>query len=578
MGRAYIPTKMRLLFRSSIPKLFGHKRPRLYKNPKRLRQRLRKHRPLPSRPNDEKEYEEGDEVSEHDEEKNAEDIFQSCTGSCMPITRGLAVNKTLLEALEEGFRIHGIARWMQSIAGGNKSEEDVCRIIRTTTKSLVAINDIALGMEDNQPVPDLDVVQFFVHVVTTPMLTRAVLMFLENYPWRPGTMLRHGYDILDVSRWLAMQPEAVTTPGFVTGIDRFQRMYANALKGAKKSLRRERMHKDVSIEKQVEERKYPPGGIQELQHNAKEEYETLLALFNSEPGQPPPIRKELYNRFMQLFFVLMWLSGPQGRVGGVASLRVKHAAALRQHGHVLTREGTKTYGPRKRQAVVLTAKTACMFDIYMQILRPAVAHSAASNDPLWLTFDGTPQRRIHVLVKAYYANRMGLDIGTTRLRGMVETDTHQRLAAGLITPQQRNSVSTISGHSVATAEAWYVKKNYEVEVARAREAFSDGGTAEELDFTVEPQELQALQWGRDHPSPLDASKAIWSPAEAQYLLACADEVLADTGGHCQNLMAAVRKRIVADFETTGPIFHHRHIFNTSRLRDGYRRLRGDRAN
>jgi hypothetical protein len=505
-------------------------------------------------------------------ETSAEPALASHSDSTMPLVQGVAINDNLLKPMQDDLINKGLGRWLTSKAGGSKTEGELNRIVRTSAKILLQVNDTALG-NGYVHARMVKAVDFFICMVSDTLLYSALQECFENYPWRPSTMIQHGYDLLEVTKWLAMFPDAVATSGFNKGVLRLQTMLTNIINGAKKSLRKEKNRRDNSIAKAVEDRKYPPGGIKQLLAVATADYEKTIGLF----GQVVTITKELFTNFMQLFFVMLYLTAAQGRIGGILSLNMSHAKRLRQRGHVLTRKRIKVYKANRVGAVVLTVKTASMFDIYMQILRPAVAGAGVlmqPTDPLWINFEGRPLIEVTRLVKSYFA-RMNLDITTTRLRSMVETEAHRRLTDGSITADQRSSISMLSGHSASTAEEWYVRHDYDDAVQRSRALFPEDNA--ESDFATEEEPMLPLQWGSNHPSPPDATKAVWSPAEEECLLQYVDMVQNETNGRCPTVMATVLKRIIADYQITGAIFHQRHVFNSARLRDGYRRLRGDRT-
>src|SRR5690606_14961576 len=100
------------------------------------------------------------------------------------------------------------------------------------------------------------------------------------------------------------------------------------------------------------------------------------------------------------------------------------------------------------QPVTLSAVTHTLLTQYMNFVRPAACTSAAplSNDPLWLRFDGSPDAHIGLRLTAFFKKELRLHITTTSIRSLIETTFDTLHSQGVISTQQRASVSNINGH------------------------------------------------------------------------------------------------------------------------------------
>lgn len=281
----------------------------------------------------------------------------------------------------------------------------------------------------------------------------------------------------------------------------------------------------------------------------------------------------------------------QGRNGGVESLSMKHVADLLRKDYALNNQ-FKSSASHKYQPFLISKRSKEMFQIYLDLLRPAVApHKKITPDmPLWLTFNGVPMDgKIGRLIKAYFRD-YDLDISSTRLRGLLETASYQKYRAGEISSVQQNAISFISGHGGRTARDYYVRSNIHDDIIRARNAHRiiTGAGIEEDHNDIDQRHEQegdeadegivyaadvwaSLECG-NHPSPVSARKAIWTEQEQQYLLDAVEDVKRECGNRTQyNLFSIIKKRIFAD-PATREIFHHRHVLNTDRLRGGIRKF------
>ncbi len=269
--------------------------------------------------------------------------------------------------------------------------------------------------------------------------------------------------------------------------------------------------------------------------------------------------------------VLLYVSAPQGRIEGIATLKLQHLGELKVKGYALNRQ-FKTAKQFMFQPVILSDLARPMIQLYLEHVRPMVVPATRAlhpGDALWLNFEGEPYVNIGRLPLEYFRDQMGLRITTTTLRSMLETETQQKKDAGLITDAERDAICTVVGHSNATAHDYYVRMDMDVTVQNARRAYGMTAVLGELE---EAQPYVVEEWGTEHPDRYQTGRCRWTHDEIDYLDSLANAILAENRAlYAGRLMSECLRRIRADPETRR-IFHARHVFDSARLRGGYRQF------
>lgn len=272
---------------------------------------------------------------------------------------------------------------------------------------------------------------------------------------------------------------------------------------------------------------------------------------------------------------------------GIASLRMKHVQEFESKSYALCRE-FKTSNTFVYQPVILTEKTKLLLlNIYVAKLRKLVQPrnlAPGREDPLFIAYNGASELLPGRLVQAYFRRKLNISVTITTIRGIIETEAAERLATGAITEQQRSAINSINGHSSIIANEYYVRTDMDAIVARGRAAMGEpsSGAAPLLHCDARsPPSTPAYpvdEWGLDHPDRYKTEgKARWTAEETDYLLAVADHLQSERGGHSYSrIMSDCLKRIKED-PSTRRIFHQRHIMSTDRLRAGYREPAAARA-
>jgi cobalamin biosynthesis protein CobT len=137
---------------------------------------------------------------------------------------------------------------------------------------------------------------------------------------------------------------------------------------------------------------------------------------------------------------------------------------------------------------------------------------------LLLKYDGTDERQVGKLLTAFFIKESGWNVTITGVRSMVETLMHKKMLQGKVTPEQRNAVMNINGHTSATTTAHYILENRTADVRNARQAFA-AAMSEEADEHDQEQNMEYdEQEGLDEEQQDGAhdDQAVWEEQEESY--------------------------------------------------------------
>ena len=143
------------------------------------------------------------------------------------------------------------------------------------------------------------------------------------------------------------------------------------------------------------------------------------------------------------------------------------------------------------------------------------------------------------------------------------------LSTGTITAAERDAICVVVGHSAATAHNYYVRSDVDIAVQNARRGYGMTPTLEGLSAK---QPYKVEEWGTEHPDRhRTAGRCRWTVEEIDYLDTLATTILAENKKiYSGRLMSECLRRIRADKDARR-IFHARHVFDSTRLRGGYRK-------
>jgi hypothetical protein len=135
--------------------------------------------------------------------------------------------------------------------------------------------------------------------------------------------------------------------------------------------------------------------------------------------------KNEYVLFMRILYSSLYLFTAQGRIGGVESLLYKDGNQLLADNYALTNK-FKTEATFRKQPIVLGDVSKDLFSLYFNHFRPNIVQQNQIEEnlheaPMWLTFNGLPQKNIGQQVTKYFLKALNLNITTNLIRSLVET-------------------------------------------------------------------------------------------------------------------------------------------------------------
>ena len=296
----------------------------------------------------------------------------------------------------------------------------------------------------------------------------------ETLLFRPATIQNFVTGLKKVAKWFHYHLDEERYPYLITDKQwsRFMDVAGNIGNIYRREAKKELMQH--SMEKCVENQELPPNGQQGL----------LTAIQNVTPWvqsfdcpNPPYITKMTYVNMQQNLFASFYACSPQGRIGGIMSLKYKHASKLLSRGHILATE-FKTATSYITQPVILMGEAILFFRVYMEVFRPIAAAAYAQrnyramnqpDDPLFITFNGLEETRAGRYTKQFFIKNCELTTTTNKARGLIETVAEDLQKVGDISGIARDGIGAISGHSTKIFKAHYHQRSRERDVEGAKE-------------------------------------------------------------------------------------------------------------
>ena len=505
-----------------------------------------------------------------------------------------SVSREFISEAKKQFEEAGLNQYLQSGSGGAKAESNVTDIVNRTIKFIRYVHNINYGCEFD--ISENYIVNWLLFIMKTHStdIETYVTYLKTTLNFKNSTISNWCEGQLHVSKWAMLHASDQIYCNDVT--QREYEAFQDILKNLCKVYRR-KSKKQLQLRSQEEEianRRLPAEGVTELQAQVLTEMAWVDSL-----ETVPLISHNVYVRFMQILFAGMYAFCPQGRIGGIMSLKFKHGQVLHQQGFLLATD-FKTSESFIYQPILLCDVTARLLDVYLKVMRkiPAAARAATYNqsinrqdDPLWLTWKGEEDTNIGRHITAHSRNTMGLHITSTALRSLMECTAEDLHDDGLITPGVRSSVSNTNGHSAAMVKERYIKRsrvrdvqnNHEFSrVLREQHDIPEYVPPNGIRFQIRPAvKAQPIDWGQAHPQyhkrvgPRCRIK--WSQDEYDFI----EHFVTTNGGPTSDHIGARLKAHIypggAGHEDACDIFHANHVLSVDRLHHALRRLFGDRC-
>jgi hypothetical protein len=101
------------------------------------------------------------------------------------------------------------------------------------------------------------------------------------------------------------------------------------------------------------------------------------------------------------------------------------------------------------QPCIFSSVALELLRLYLDFMRPKLFEN--DDDPLFITFQGSVLR-VGRVVTAFFKRTLRLNISTTTIRCIVETESSDLLLRGKISPEARDSVLSVNGHTSITSK------------------------------------------------------------------------------------------------------------------------------
>jgi len=151
----------------------------------------------------------------------------------------------------------------------------------------------------------------------------------------------------------------------------------------------------------------------------------------------------------------------QGRIGAIDDTKFGDREVLIDERVVMSTK-LKTGIQYGFQPVTVSNTTAQMLELYLNYVRPNML--TESDDPLFIGQSGG-KLRMGRLLTAYFKRKLSLQINSTCIRSIVETEAEGLLLTGEISSADRASVLNLNGHTGATSAKYYQKRSLVQDVA-----------------------------------------------------------------------------------------------------------------
>lgn len=359
---------------------------------------------------------------------------------------------------------------------------------------------------------------------------------------------------------------------------RFEKTY-DLMRKKQKALSADKQSRKT-YEEAVKDRRLPAKGIEELQSYVLKHLAFVQAFnTNRKQNKPNIIDVSVFSLFMRILYAAIYIFAPNGRVGGIESLKFKDVESLLHSSATTTDFKTRmSYG---LQAVLLGRVAKYIFKVYVWIFRPFVAtiETSTPESSLWLTIHGTPELNIGSKVTQFF-HSVGLHITTTSIRTLVETRTAVGFLNGTITAGQVAAINSVNGHSSQMAKTHYtlIETKRVAEIARGAMDL-DRNTPDYVDQDLEGDSYEVgnteyADWGSEHPMyQSDAKRIPFSTEENKYLTRLVQEHKREYGEEAlpSTFTSRCLRKIKSDPNAL-KIFHLRHVLFPDRLRNGLQAL------
>jgi len=390
----------------------------------------------------------GDSEYENANENNGDDM------------EDIIVNQHKVAMVQEVLSASGLLDYL--IKSMDRNSNDVKTLIMRVSSFICWVNAAAQQQNRSSAVTlsSHNVLDYFIEVIIDhyDLLYKYCIHLQEDKIFKASTIKNYLSDISVCAKWMLLYySKNKVHNGSKISIgdgELFMQEIKNISRVQHKRDKKNRSKKNMA--ECIADRRQPQRGLSQLQQAVCSE----LPWARSLKANHALIDKQIYNKFRQLLYASLWIDSPQGRVGGIMSLKLHQRIDLLKKGftHATNFKTSVIYGT---QPVSLGTTSFTLFEIYLS-LRRIICESyplmAADDSPLWITFTGDADTEISRSVTAFF-RRFNLHINPTAIRALVETTTDEKYRSGEISLRVKTAMANCNGHSSAVVKSNYLANN-----------------------------------------------------------------------------------------------------------------------
>jgi hypothetical protein len=260
-------------------------------------------------------------------------------------------------------------------------------------------------------------------------------------------------------------------------------------KSYRKDKKRERSV-DRSMANEIKQRRLPEGGLKACARFLDVVGTRFLSRYHDVGAVD--VDKKGYNQCHKLVIGWWEVGFPQGRNSGIADMRTSDYPRLQGVGLATSRK-FKTSSKYGYQSVTNVPKAVPFLKKCYEWRQRAVANNGGfeSSDHLFLTWDGkrSISHKVSKYIEALF-KPMGVHMTPNSFRSLHETMAEKMFRVGKFTASERESVTSLSGHTGRVAKDHYLRENQIGNVHRVRKALRRVESYPGTIIMQQPQEQQ----------------------------------------------------------------------------------------
>jgi hypothetical protein len=225
---------------------------------------------------------------------------------------------SIKSAVEE-FEAADYTVFFTSTIGGSFKLEAVLQQLRTTCKMLVLTflrRCIAHGIAQ---LSFKSFILWFKLVICDQSYTKYLIEFMQRLDEnsKPSSMNVYLCAYIKSARWVVDHiMKASHVRRLQSSIDRFDRLVKGFRTGLQRSIRLQIQRKDSSIATAIRKRRYPAGGLPQLQQAVDDKMPEALAMAQAVSTGATKLSAVLYTFIISVLFCAIYVYAPNARVGG----------------------------------------------------------------------------------------------------------------------------------------------------------------------------------------------------------------------------------------------------------------------